>query len=274
MFVNIRTMFVNIWSGVFSMKRFLATASFIVFSSGAVLAADLPMKAAPYFAPPAYSWTGFYLGGVGTVGMMGSEHADQWCDMTCSTPVERRWGGGIGGTAGYNWQAGHVLYGIEGDVSWVSFKTNHQLAPELDGDSGLTIGATWNWYSTIRGRMGLVVDDTLAYVTGGVAFVGANYHSYYFTSAGAFDGGFPSVNSTRVGLAAGFGVEHKFTPNWSLKAEYLYIGLESAVSSPYISCVTCTTTQTQDVMTHRSDAHLLRVGVNYSFNAAPLVARY
>jgi opacity protein-like surface antigen len=79
------------------------------------------MKAAPYYAPaPIYSWTGFYLGGVGTVGVMGSEHADQWCDVTCSTPVERAWGGGIGGTAGYNWQAGHVLYGIEGDVSWVS----------------------------------------------------------------------------------------------------------------------------------------------------------
>jgi outer membrane immunogenic protein len=253
-------------------KSLIIAAALAAFAVAPAAAADLAMKAAPAYIPmPVYSWTGFYLGGVGTVGMMGSEHADQWCDMTCSTPVERRWGGGIGGTAGFNWQAGHVLYGVEGDISWVDFKTNHHVDFRIGG--GENIGATWDWYSTVRGRMGLVVDDTLAYVTGGVAFVGTKFHSAYFNAAGAFNGGFPDVNGTRVGFAAGAGVEHKFSPNWSLKAEYLYIGLPSVKSTPYVN-QNFVPSSPDDVMTHRSDAHMFRLGVNYTFGGAPVVAKY
>ena len=45
------------------MKKLLASASFLVLGSASALAADLPMKAAPYMAPaPVFSWTGCYIG--------------------------------------------------------------------------------------------------------------------------------------------------------------------------------------------------------------------
>src|SRR3981081_3814300 len=106
----------------------------------AASAADLGVNAAPY--APVWNWTGIYGGVVGSAGVMSSEHADQWCDMTCSTPVLRRFGGGIGGTLGYNFQLGrHFMWGVEGDASCVSFKTNH-----FDAGSNYfeNIGAKWN----------------------------------------------------------------------------------------------------------------------------------
>ena len=264
------------------MKKMVFAIAALSLSAFSASAADMAVKAQPIMVAPApvYSWSGFYLGVVGTGGVMGSEHADQWCDVTCSTPVQRAWGGGVGGTAGYNWQSGHVLYGIEGDYSWVNFKTDHVVpgyypCTECGYNSGSTTGAKWDWYATLRGRMGLVVDDTMAYVTGGVAWAGTKYHSYYTNQSGQFDGGFGDVNSTRFGFAAGAGVEHKFTPNWSLKAEYLYVGLEQAKSTPYVNCLGCTTNNIQDFMTHRSDAHFARIGLNYAlYGVGPISARY
>ena len=64
------------------------------------------VKAPPY--NPIYTWTGFYLG-VNGGGGWGRSIWDRTGNLDLS-------GGVIGGTAGFNWQTGQVVLGIEGDV--------------------------------------------------------------------------------------------------------------------------------------------------------------
>ena len=69
-----------------------------------------------------------------------------------------------GGQAGYNWQSGKIVGGIEGDISWtginqttITFKTMTRAARRRHG--------SWrcqkeDWISTVRGRVGFLVAPT------------------------------------------------------------------------------------------------------------------
>ncbi len=73
-----------------------------------------------------------------------------------------------------------------------------------------------------------------------------------------------SDSQTRLGGAIGVGVERKFDKNWSGKLEYLYLDFGTAT---YFSG---TASQTEV----RLRDHIVRVGINYAFNPAPVVAKY
>jgi outer membrane immunogenic protein len=73
-----------------------------------------------------------------------------------------------------------------------------------------------------------------------------------------------SGSTTRVGWTVGAGLEKKFSPNWSAKAEYLYMDLGSET---YFG-------GTADEVRVRFHDHIARVGINYQFTAGPVVAKY
>ena len=77
-------------------------------------AADLSLaplyKAPPPQYSPAYNWSGFYLG-VNGGGGWGDSHWQGIGHIDLS-------GGQVGGTAGYNWQFGQTVLGLEGDLDW------------------------------------------------------------------------------------------------------------------------------------------------------------
>ena len=247
----------------------VAAVTIITAINGPVLGADQrPVLKAGPIAAPVFNWTGGYIGGIGSAGMFGTDMSDQWCFTACDAPDMRKWGGALGGTLGYNIQAGSLVYGIEGDVSAAWFENERLIT---DGTYLMTHHSEWNWYATIRGRMGLAVDRTLAYVTGGVAFVGTKYSNWY--SPFGDDEGFRR-DDTQVGLAAGVGIEHAFGNNWGLKAEYLFIGLPD-VSADYSGPTASGANPGGDIITWRSDAHLFRLGLNYrlgDFGKGPMVA--
>src|SRR5712664_4156740 len=85
----------------------------IVAGAGAAGAADLPVKAPPKMVPSAsvylYDWTGFYIGVHG-----GGGFGDNKFDMK-PTLTRKPSGGLVGGHAGYNWQYGNVVGGLEVD---------------------------------------------------------------------------------------------------------------------------------------------------------------
>src|SRR5450432_2315201 len=83
-------------------------------------AADLHVKAPIRKAPiasPAYDWSGFYLG---------AHIGGAWSNSTLTdNALGASWN--LGGTgfaggfqAGYNLQAGNLLYGVEGDFDWTT----------------------------------------------------------------------------------------------------------------------------------------------------------
>ena len=96
-------------------------------------AAAEDMFAVPPSAPQAapHSWAGFY-GGLNAGGAS------------------------AGGQAGYNWQFGNAVVGVEGDLG-------------RKGGGALDPGQAGAWQGSVRGRAGIASDRLFLYGTGGAA---------------------------------------------------------------------------------------------------------
>jgi outer membrane immunogenic protein len=210
------------------MKRILwATVSAIALASAAQAADLRPAYKAPgYPVTAAPAWAGGYIGIQGGVARQDATFTETAFGQAFSTDYNKT-GGTFGGLAGYNWQHGTFVYGVEGDWNWVGAKITNDQAPDpINFNSGLASSFDVKWLATIRGRAGLAVDATLLYVTGGVAFGKVN-NSVNFLN---FDGTpFLAFNQseTKVGWTAGVGVEHMLTSNWTVRAEFRYVDLGS-----------------------------------------------
>jgi outer membrane immunogenic protein len=183
-------------------KKLLLATVFMTGVSPAI-AADLPVKVAPYAgqAYPSY-WDGFYLGVNGGYGT-GSIDA-----FGFSSPTATGFLGGI--QAGANKQVGNIVFGMVTDIDAGSIEK-----------SGNKLG----WLGTTRGKLGFLVTPTvLFYGTGGVAYGGINLGTISDVDLTGF-------KTPTVGWTGGAGVEVALSPNWGLGAEYLHVNL-SGMSGP------------------------------------------
>jgi outer membrane immunogenic protein len=222
------------------MRTILASLGIVAVAGiGSVAsAADIPRRPAPapaqapYFAPP-YNWTGFYVG----INGGGAWGTSRW-DSTGSFDVS---GGLVGGTLGYNWQAGAIVFGIEGDINWTDIdgRTNTACPLGCRTENG--------WLGTVRGRIGYAFDRFMPYVTGGLAFGDVD----------ARTPGSPGASSDRTGWTVGAGLEFALAGNWTAKAEYLYVDLGS------FNCGLNCGAFTPDNVSFKTN--VLRVGLNYRF---------
>ncbi|HLH98351.1 MAG TPA: outer membrane protein [Xanthobacteraceae bacterium] len=201
----------------------LATAGGLAVAPGAQ-AADMLVKAP--LAPVAPSWTGWYIGA----------HAGAaWQNMSAANIYggsEQNHVDGSsfigGGQLGYNWQHGSSVFGIEADISGLSNGPSWHAG----GTLAKSVSTSTNWLSTIRGRMGLAVADTMVYATGGVAFGGVK-NSQHVCSSPSHTFCTKSESTTRVGWTIGGGVEHMWDAHWTIGLEGLFVDLgESKVSNP------------------------------------------
>lgn len=197
--------------------------------------APLYTKAPPVQYSPAYDWSGFYLG-VNGGGGWGDSH---WQGIGRADLS----GGMAGGTAGYNWQLGKAVLGLEGDVDW-SHLSGTVTSPLCNGSTCTTSD---NWLSTVRGRVGYAFDRFMPYVTGGLA-VG---------DIRASVPGLPGGSNTNAGWTVGGGVEVALPGNWSAKAEYLHVDLGNS------NCgANCGGTPNENVSLRDN---VFRAGLNYHF---------
>jgi outer membrane immunogenic protein len=239
------------------MNRFvvLALTGAIAATAGAASAADLAQRApvytkAPMMAPP-FSWTGFYIG----ANFGGAWGRSNDTNSFFGTPTTGNFStSGIlgGGQAGYNWQFGSWVLGIEtdGDGSNVKGSTSNGIC------TGITCTTSNTWFGTTRGRLGYAVDHWLFYGTGGVAYGDIKFSD---TPAAAIVNG----SATNTGWAAGAGIEYAFAPQWSVKAEYLHIDLGSVGLACTVGCGTSNIRFSEDVV---------RGGINFHFYALGLAA--
>lgn len=261
------------------MKKILLATVAIIGLAGAASAADLRAPVRPYAAPvyaPVFNWSGCYLGGyiggawnaenVTTTDLNFYSGLDRWTYDLDSSFIG-------GGTLGCNWQpvGSPFVFGIEGELGFVNlegeafdpfFANNAAVAPGIV--SSTKVG---DWYGMITGRLGYAWDRAMVYVKGGAAFVDVE-HS-------VFDGwgGVNIATAAKDSLATwtlGGGLEYAFDWNWSLKAEYMYIGLDGATTCG-VANVGGTFCWDHDL----EGIHTAKVGLNYRFGGgAPLVARY
>ncbi len=221
-----------------------------------------------------------------------------------------------GAQIGYNWQWGpRVLFGLEADIQGADiygsgrhlgvgsdFYTDQQpvtLARTAAGNTEIRGGI--NWMGGLRGRLGYLISPTwLLYGAGGLAFGGVHAsttqnftmeQTWIPVQPSAPSGGYPGLpgttvyptfpgfgqySSTRVGWAAGGGMEWMAMPNWSVKVEALYYDLGSAsfASSPaaaldpvgYWGAAGAILASNALRTKVAYDGVIARVGLNYHFN--------
>jgi outer membrane immunogenic protein len=206
----------------------------------AAQAADLPRsyKSPAYTAPAYASWTGFYVGlnaGYGFGKASVANNVGSTGDFNVNGAV-------FGATAGYNFQTGTWVWGLEGDIDYSGMKGSSTAfcVPACTVSN--------SWLGTARARLGYAGwNNWLPYLTGGAAFGNVK-----FEQAGTVD------SKTKIGWTAGVGVEYALLTNWSVKAEYLYADLGKA------TCAAPACNPGADVTT-TFKANLVRLGVNYRF---------
>jgi outer membrane immunogenic protein len=238
------------------MKKFLLTTTALAGMTAGAFAADLPRRAAPpVFAPvpPAFTWTGFYVGVNAGYGFGNNENRDNLVfipagsiagsagtqgTLTFSDSGGNKSGDGFvgGGQIGYNYQftpgAGFVI-GVEADIQYADFGGRRRNDFGFASGAGYTFVGTpglafapppatvftqdvrsLDWFGTARGRLGYAFNTVLVYGTGGFAF-----------------------SDKRTGYAAGGGVEFALPTTSFLnffgssavtfKIEGLYVNLDS-----------------------------------------------
>lgn len=187
-----------------------------MLSSVSAPAADLPAEmepVAPVAYVPAFSWTGFYLGGA--LGWIGTDRDYTTGALVLGAPfvVSSTFGkNGLsyGILSGYNHQIGQLVIGVEGDFTGGTVGKIQYTA--VTGDF---LTAHSRWGGSIRGRLGYAADRTLLYLTGGAAFA-SDQISVPLT--GISIGG----DGARWGWTVGGGIDYALTNNWFTGIEYRY----------------------------------------------------
>lgn len=285
------------------MKRILHSTfawavSFSVAGVAIASAADMPMK---YKAPPppvvAYNWTGCYVGGY--IGGATQSRSVNATDPTSTggvfpagtfynTPFASAANGGRfnydvdpsaigGGTLGCNWQ-GASPFVVGGEVEGGYMRLTGSAIdpysiPALGSD---TVASTriGSWYASVAGRVGYAWDRVLVYGKGGVGFTEVRSSVIDACNTGPCGGGLLTATgrSNQAFWVAGGGVEYAFDRSWSIKGEYLFLGIDKtyAVCGPGAATAAGSTF----CSSHNVEGiHTFKVGVNYHFNS-PIVAKY
>jgi outer membrane immunogenic protein len=206
----------------------------LVAGASAASAADLPARTAPAPAPyvaaiPIFTWTGFYVGA-----QVGYAWGDNNNDIPGGAFVARGgvlvpFDGGFGGNndsflagvhAGYNYQFGAFVAGVEGDIEGLFGDDNNNFNDVLFDANGRPAAVSFSansldWQGSIRARLGFAFDRALIYATGGFAFGGVS---------GGFNQGLIGSNNddTLTGWTLGAGVEYALTNNLTTRIEYRY----------------------------------------------------
>ncbi len=201
------------WGGIGLLAAVMAGA-------GAAGAADL--KAPPRYAPAyASEWAGFYIGVHGGYG---------WGDVSFDSPFTNfsaKPGGGIfGGQAGYNWQFGQIVTGLEADYSAADLKTSgvvgtsHNAAFSVIDSREVKI----DQLASARARLGYTFfPGLLAYGTAGLGW--GRTEVTETTSVPGVSVHSASSDASSFGWVAGAGLESKLWSNFTMRAEYLHYGL-------------------------------------------------
>nr|AGD93248.1 porin [uncultured bacterium] len=227
----------------------------------AIAAVQLVCSGSAFAQDAAFDWSGFYAG-IHAGALDGDTRVTNTAPGVDPGPFDYSIDGGFGGiTFGYNWQAGNVVFGVEGDLGYLdpsgqgiipsSDPVHHQ---DLTLDSGL--------YGDLTGRVGFSFDRVLLYAKGGAAFFDGEAMQASTRPEYA-----PTGTDTFTGWTAGAGVEYAVTNKISIKAEYQHFdfGEEHGYQTSLVADPPTPVGYRFDNYT-TVDFDTFKIGLNYHFN--------
>ncbi len=236
-----------------------------ITTAGLASAADFPPGFTPPYTPSQppivtyYSWTGFYIGGNVGGAFSNGTITDNLTGTGSSVNHSKVLGGG---QIGVNYQTSWLVWGAEAEFDWTSLNvTSSKFVSPVNGNT-LQASANTQWITTLAARLGVAADRWLFYGKGGGAWVKNNATVTDWTTNTSV-----SASSINGGWLAGGGVEFAFTPDWTARIEYDYLGLKSwTASSPFLG---------GDAFNVNHNMQILTGGVTCKFNwGSPVVAKY
>ncbi|NJN63723.1 MAG: porin family protein [Acidobacteria bacterium] len=157
---------------------------------------------------------GFYVGGlIGTVDHQSSV-TDVDYDWFGGTISQQEQGVTFGLTAGYNWNPGSTLFGVEFDWASTDPSTELRLYESINYEQEM------NYLATLRFRGGLVVERTLVYFTAGLSY--GDFDGQWIEDGDSADS-WDDLGDSKTGFVYGGGFE-RFSQSgkWSFKLEGLW----------------------------------------------------
>jgi outer membrane immunogenic protein len=267
------------------MKQLLLAATALI-SVTAVRAADLPARAAaPVAFAPAFTWTGAYVG-LSLGGLFGSATDDGfWLRNNTRILATDPFGAILppysrkatvtgllaGVQAGYNYQVGNIVAGVEADISGIAATGSQGSTPNYNALIGGPLGAScivnclgqqftsqWRGLATLRGRLGFAVSPNwMIYGTGGLADADVSDRYSTLLNSAQYD-------QWRIGWVVGAGTEYALSHNLTMKFEGLYVKLGDKTYNSVPLAIGRTTIGNSNRFSDH--ALIARVGVNYKFD--------
>lgn len=203
-----------------------------------------PSAPAPYYVPPVFNWTGFYvgynIGGGWNTQNVSSNFGSSW-NLTKIAFIG-------GGQVGYNYQIGRFVVGVEGDIEWMSGGMSTPFLPTALGP--LQAVDRLNWTTSAALRLGLAANCALFY---GKFGYGWNIENLAINSPVGLGVTAALASSTNSGALIGAGVEYAITETWTAKIEYDYVAMASRTLEIAFP----------NSVTFRPNVQMLKVGFNY-----------
>ncbi len=161
------------------------------------------------------------------------------------------------------------MIGLEAEYGYLGSKGSgldpNSVPVGSDGSHSTKIGGSYG-YGLIGGRLGYAYERSLFYIKSGAVFTTTK--TGYNLSENVFNQIYNSSSKTNsVGYGIGGGIEQTLPPEWfesakhiSIKAEYLYLGIERTQASSGVS-----SGHTWATTDHIRGMHTAKIGINYQF---------
>lgn len=258
------------------MRKALGLLGAALLIAGPAVAADLGSRPVYKTPAPVFTWTGCYIGGFGGGASGANVNATELSNSLVGfynktgTPYSYHTNASaiVGGTVGCNWQPWGTQWvlGVEGEGGYI-----HSTGSAVDPNSVALFGSDTvdstkigDWYAVVAGRLGYAVGPWLVYAKGGAAFTKVS--SSVIDACNTAPCGSALITATGssspVSPAVGGGLEYALTDHWTVKGEYLWLGINPSFS---VCGVASTGFNFCSAHTVGNGISTGKLGVNYKF---------
>lgn len=208
------------------MRKAILAASTALLCAGTAMAGELSVvKKDDALTDGMPRWAGTYFGAIGgyTFGKaVDRDYNPVTLNVRAETPVTEVKGGTYGGYAGFNWQAGNLVYGAE--IGFNGSDADGAWHPDWNpafAYSGNEVSHEVNWFGGLTGRAGYATGRMLYYALFGIV-VGNDTTTLSYITDDVPDWS-ESNKKTHTGWTIGGGFEYAINDYISTRVEFSHV---------------------------------------------------